>query len=65
MTPSRMTYEYSTRNFHRYVDPSGTIREVYIPRAAMPQPVLSIEVTPKVLDAQVVAEKVKPARERV
>ena len=57
-----MTYDYSTKNFHRFVDPSGTPREVYIPRAAMPQPVLSIEVDTKVRDGQVVPEKVKPAR---
>lgn len=62
MNPSRMTYEYSTKNFHRYSDPSGTIKEVYIPRAAMAQPVLSIQVVPTILDSQVVPEKSKPAR---
>lgn len=62
MNASRMTYEYSTKNFHRYSDPTGTIREVYIPRSAMPQPVLSIQVTPTILDSQVVPEKSKPAK---
>lgn len=59
MNPSRMTYEYSTKNFHRYSDPSGTIKEVYIPKAVMAQPVLSIQVVPTVLDPQVVAERAK------
>lgn len=59
MTPSRMTYEYSTKNFHRYSDPSGTIKEVYIPRSDMPKPVLSIQVTPTILDGQIVPEQSK------
>lgn len=59
---ARMTYDYSTKNFHRFVDPSGTPRELYIPRAEMPKPILSIAVQVSVLDGQPVPEKAKPAK---
>lgn len=57
-----MTYHYSTKNFHRYVDPTGTPKEVYIPRASMPKPVLKIQITVVVTDGQIVPEQAKPAK---
>lgn len=64
MNPSLMHYAYSTKNFHRYEagNPDGSIREVYIPRGHMAQPVSGITISPSVTNAQVVAEKSKPAR---
>lgn len=60
-----MTYDYSTKNFHRYSKtvPSEAINEVYVSRAHMPKPLADIIVT---VDwnktAQPVAEKAKPAK---
>jgi hypothetical protein len=56
-----MRYDYSTKNFHRFVTtvPGGAVNEVYVPRSAMPQPVTEISVTVAVTNAQQTLEKVK------
>ena len=64
MNPSTMKYRYTTKNFHRYeaVRPDATIREVYIPRIQMADPVAEISVIPTVSDATIVPLQSKPAK---
>lgn len=65
MQTSRMKYDYSTKNFHRYTTVNGgTVKEVYIPRSEFAKPLAEISVDVQVTAPIEVAEKAKPAKER-
>lgn len=63
MRTSTMTYDYSTKNFHRYSGGQGTVNEVYVPRSEMAHPLTAITVSvDAAVGSSVALEKVKPAK---